>query len=154
LSGRIDLKTKKSSVLVYEGFGSSYSKAKSVFEALKLHFPNKNLITIFEPHTFGWRNMEAKKWYRDIFNTSSSVIILPPPIHGAKTHQQMTFNEIIKEVRKNNKNTYGTHNEKETLEILKKITKKNNIIVLVSSGSLLGLTLSVPKLMEKLFPKK
>ena len=154
LSGRIDLKTKKSTVLVYEGFGSSYSKAKSVFDSLKLHFPTKKLITVFEPHTFGWRNMEAKKWYQDIFHTSSSVIILPPPMHGANTHDQMTFSEIVKEVKKKNKNTYGTQSEKETLDILKRITKKDSIIVLVSSGSLLGLTLSVPRLMEKIFPKK
>jgi len=153
ISGRIDLKTKKSSVLVYEGFGSSYSKARSVFDALKLHFPNKNLITIFEPHTFSWRNIEAKKWYEDIFNTSSRVIILPPPEHGAKTHNQMTFSEIVKEVKKKNTNTYGIQNEKEALALLKKIVKKDDIVVLVSSGPLLGLTVSVPKLMEKMFPK-
>jgi UDP-N-acetylmuramate: L-alanyl-gamma-D-glutamyl-meso-diaminopimelate ligase len=153
ISGRIDLKTKKSSVLVYEGFGSSYAKAKSVFSTLKLHFPNKSLITIFEPHTFGWRNIEAKKWYKDIFNTSSKIIMLPPPEHGKETHNQMTFSEIIKEVKKNKKQTFAAHNEKETLNLLKKIVKKDDIIVLVSSGSLLGLTSSIPKLMEKIFPK-
>lgn len=153
VSGRLDLKTKKSSVLVYEGYGSSYNKAKSVFDALKLHFPNKNLITIFEPHTFSWRNIEAKKWYKDIFDTSSSVIILPPPEHGSKTHNQMTFGEIVKEIKKNKLKTYPAKNEGEALSILKKITKKDNIIALITSGSLFGLTASVPKLMEKMFPK-
>jgi UDP-N-acetylmuramate: L-alanyl-gamma-D-glutamyl-meso-diaminopimelate ligase len=152
VSGRLDLKSKKSSVLVYEGFGSSYSKAKSVFDALKLHFPNKRLITIFEPHTFSWRNRASKEWYQDIFENSESVILLPPPTHGAKTHDQMTFSEIKKEVKKNNKNTFAVKNEKEALSILGKITKKDDIVVLVSSGSLFGLTASVPKLMEKKFP--
>lgn len=154
LSGRIDLKTKKSTVLVYEGFGSSYSKAKSVFDALKLHYPNKKLITIFEPHTFSWRNVEAKKWYQDIFNTSEEVLILPPPDHGATSHNQISFQDIIKEVKKNNKNVHPLYTEKETLNLLKKITKKDDMIVLVTSGSLFGLTISVPKLMEKIFPKK
>lgn len=154
LSGRIDLKTEKSSVLVYEGFGSSYSKAKSVFDALKLHHPTKKLITIFEPHTFSWRNKEAKKWYKDIFHTSDFIILLPPPEHGKNTHQQMTFQEITKEVKKANKKVYALKSEEDTLNMLKKITKKDDLIVLVSSGSLLGLTISVPKLMEKLFPKK
>ncbi len=153
LSGRIDLKTKKSSVLVYEGFGSSYSKAKSVFNALKLHFPNKKLITIFEPHTFSWRNVETKKWYKDIFNTSDKVIILPPPGHGANTDNQMTFDEIIKEVKVNNPETYPAQNEKQALLFVKKFVKKDDLIVLITSGSLLGLTTSVPKLMEKMFPK-
>ncbi len=148
---RIELKSSKSSVLVYEGFGSSYSKAKSVFDALKLHFPNKNIITVFEPKTFSWRNMSAKKWYEDIFDTSEKVIILPPSKHGKNTHDQMSFEQIIHEVRKNHKMVYSAENEKETLLLLKEITAKNDIVALVSSGSLLGLTNSVPKLMEKMF---
>ena len=153
ISGRLDLKTKESLVSVYESFGSSYMKAKADFKAIKTHFPNKKLITIFEPHTFSWRNNSAKKWYKDIFNTSSSVIILPPPEHGKETHNQLTFSEIIKEVKKNNKNVYDIQNEKEALFLIQKITTKDNIIVLMSSGSLFGLTKSVPKLMEKIFPK-
>lgn len=150
---RIDSKTEKSSVLVYEGFGSSYYKAKSVFDSLKLHFPDKKLITVFEPHTFGWRNAENKKWYKDIFDTSSQVLILPPGAHGSKTHNQMTFSEILKEVKKNKTEVYKAKNEKEALEILKKIVKKDDIVALISSGSLFGLSESVPKLMEKMFPK-
>jgi len=154
ISGRLDLKTEESEVPVYESFGSSYMKARADFKAIKTHFPNKKLITIFEPHTFSWRNTGAKKWYKDIFNTSSSVIILPPPEHGKETHNQLTFSEIIKEIKKNNKNAYKATEEKEVLNLLKKITKKDSIIALVSSGSLLGLTSSVPKLMEKMFPSQ
>jgi UDP-N-acetylmuramate: L-alanyl-gamma-D-glutamyl-meso-diaminopimelate ligase len=150
---RIELLTSRSSVPVYEGFGSSYAKAKSVFDALKLHFPKKKIITVFEPHTFSWRNAEAKSWYRDIFNTSEEVIILPPPEHGKATHQQMSFLDIIKEVKKNKASTYPAQNEQEVLELLKNITTKDNIIVLMSSGSLLGLTRSVPKMIEKMFKK-
>ena len=154
LSGRLDLKTKKSSVLVYEGFGSSYAKAKSVFNALKLHFPNKKIISVFEPHSSSWSNTLAKKWYKNIFNGIDEIIMLPPPAYRAKNPNQMTFQEIIKEVKKHNKKTYKTENKKEVLALLKKKTKRDNIIVLVSSGSLYGLAASVPRLMEKIFPKK
>lgn len=153
ISGRLDLKTKKSSVLVYEGFGSSYTKAKSCFEAIDLHFPDKKLITIFEPHTFSWRNGNAKKWYKDIFDTSEHVVILPPPSHGSSTHHQMSHQEITNEVKKNKRNVYMANTEKEALEILEKIVTKENIVLLMSSGSLFGLVKSVPKLMEKMFPK-
>ena len=154
LSGRLDLKTKKSSVLVYEGFGSSYVKAKSVFDALKLHFPNKKIISVFEPHSSSWSNTLAKKWYKNIFNGVNKIIMLPPPAHRAKNPNQMTFQEIIKEVKKHNKKIYKTESEKEVLVLLKNKARKNDIIVLISSGSLYGLTASVPRLMEKMFPKK
>jgi len=153
LKRRLDLVTDKSSVLVYEGFGSSYTKAKTVFDALKLHFPNKRLITVFEPHTFSWRNKNTVHWYNDIFNTSSEIVILPPPEHGANTQEQMTFTEIINAVKKNNSSVRPAENEQEALEIIKKITKKDDLVVLVSSGPLFGLTTSVPKLMEQIFPR-
>ncbi|MCF7834107.1 MAG: hypothetical protein K9L98_01990 [Candidatus Pacebacteria bacterium] len=154
ISGRLDLKSDKTSVQIYEGFGSSYSKAQSVFSALKLHFPNKKLITIFEPHTFSWRNKQASAWYKDIFETSEVVIVLPPPTHGATTHQQMSFQEIVTEIKKYKKEVYAGKNEKEVLSVLNKIVKKDDIIALISSGPLLGLTKSVPNLMETKFPKK
>ncbi|MDQ3245016.1 MAG: Mur ligase domain-containing protein [bacterium] len=154
VSGRIDLKTKKSSVLIYEGYGSSYAKAKSVFEALNLHYPNKRLITVFEPHTFSWRNHDAKVWYENVFNTSDIVIILPPPIHGASTHAQMSQDNIVQIVKKYRKIVYAPTTEQETLEILKSILNHDDLLALITSGSLYGLTSSIPHLAEKLFPKK
>jgi len=150
---RIELKNSRSKIPVYEGFGSSYAKAKSVFDALKLHYPHKRLVTVFEPKTFSWRNIATKKWYKDIFDTSDQVIILPPSKHGKNTHDQMSFQQILKEVKKNHPKVHRANNEKETLALLKKIIKNGDIIALVSSGSLLGLSESVPKLMEKMFPK-
>ena len=46
-----------------------------------------------------------------------------------------------------------TESEKEVLVLLKNKVRKNDIIVLISSGSLYGLTASVPRLMEKMFPR-
>lgn len=155
LSGRLDLKPAKSSVLVYEGFGSSYAKAKSVFEALSLHYPNKRLITIFEPHTFSWRNEQAKAWYNDVFDSSNIVLILPPPEHGSSTHTQMSQEDIV-EIVKNHKrqNVYAPKDANEALSLLKNILHSDDLIALVTSGSLFGLTASIPSLVEKLFQKK
>lgn len=153
LTRRLDLKTRKSSVPVYEGFGSSYPKAKSVFDALELHYPDKRLITVFEPHTASWSHKRAKDWYRDIFRTSDQVIFLPPPAYRRNEPGQLTQGELVKFIRKYRKRVHPVKTEKEALSFLKKITKKDDIIVLVSSGSLLGLARSVPRLMEKLFPK-
>lgn len=153
LVGRLDLKSKKSSVLVYEGFGSSYTKAKSVFNALALHYPNKKIVTVFEPHSASWSNKVARAWYKDIFNTSEKVVVLPPPPHRIKGPNQMSLDEIVKEIKKNKSDVFKAESEKEALAILKKILNKNDIVALVSSGSLLGLVKSLPKLVEKKFPK-
>lgn len=153
LKRRLDLKTNKSSVLVYEGFGSSYTKAKTVFDALKLHFPDKRIITVFEPHTFSWRNKNNLKWYRDIFKDSDETIIFKPPEHGKDSHEQIKLEEITGEVKKTKKNVYGVERKEEALKILEKITKPKDIIILMSSGDLGGLIEEVPKFVEKIYPR-
>ncbi len=153
LSGRLDLKTKKSSVLVYEGYGSSYAKAKSVFDAIKLHYPSKRLVTVFEPHTFSWRNESAKIWYKDVFSTSDIVLVLPPPTTGADTHKQLSYEDIVHTIREYNDHVYEIKNEEEGVNVLKKILKRDDLVALVSSGSLFGLSMSIPKLVESIFPK-
>jgi UDP-N-acetylmuramate: L-alanyl-gamma-D-glutamyl-meso-diaminopimelate ligase len=153
LKRRLDLKTDKSSVLVYEGFGSSYKKAKTVFDALKLHFPNKRIITVFEPHTFSWRNKNNLDWYNDIFADSDETIIFNPPQHGSATHDQASLTEILKAARKNTKNIYGVESKAEALKILEEKVKSEDIIILMSSGDLGGLIEEIPAWAEKKFPR-
>ncbi len=153
LKRRLNLKTDKSSVLIYEGFGSSYKKAQTVFDAIKLHFPNKRIITVFEPHTFGWRNKNNLNWYNDIFKDSDETIIFKPPEHGKDTHKQVSLEEILKQVKKTKTNAYSVRNKNEAIKILEKIVKSDDIIILMSSGELGGLIEKIPSWAEKKFPK-
>ncbi|KKQ06797.1 MAG: UDP-N-acetylmuramate:L-alanyl-gamma-D-glutamyl-meso-diaminopimelate ligase [Parcubacteria group bacterium GW2011_GWB1_36_5] len=151
IKSRIELKTKKSIIPVYEGFGSSYEKAKTIFDALRLHFRGHRIIAVFEPHAFSWRNKKFLKWYQTIFNNVDEVVMLPATSHGKKAKNQLTSTEVWKEAKKYAK-IHTALGEKEALQILSKITKENDVVALVSSGSLFGLNNSVPKLMEKKFP--
>ncbi len=153
LKRRLDLKTTNSKVLVYEGFGSSYEKAKTVFNALKLHFPNKKIITMFEPHTFSWRNKNNLEWYKDIFADSNETIIWKPPEHGSASHDQASLEDILNEVRRSTENVYGVENADEAFKILEKSVCENDLVVLMSSGELGGLIEKVPAWAERKFPK-
>lgn len=153
LKRRLDLKTEKSSVLIYEGFGSSYTKAKTIFDAIKLHFPNKRIVTVFEPHAFSWRNKNTAGWYDNIFDISDETIILSPPEHGKNEHEQIGLEEIIERARKSKEKVYGVKNKKEALEKLEEIVKKDDLIILMSSGDMQGLIEEIPLWAEKKFPK-
>ncbi len=95
---RLDRAVPDSSLLVYEGFGSSYEKARSAIDAIRLHFPTKKLIVLFEPHTFGWRNRANFPWYDDVFKDASTVFVAAPATQGAATHDQLTREEIIERI--------------------------------------------------------
>lgn len=152
IKNRIELKTKNSKVLAYSGFGSSYEKTKSIFNTLRLHFPNRRLITVFEPHAFSWRNRKFLKWYRNVFDNVEEVIMLPATGHGKVAKDQLTTTEVWSEAKKY-KDIHTIQNEKEGLDIIKKIAKSGDVVALVSSGLLLGLSKSVPKLLDKKFSK-
>jgi UDP-N-acetylmuramate: L-alanyl-gamma-D-glutamyl-meso-diaminopimelate ligase len=147
---RLELKNEKSPIPVYEDFGSSYKKARAGFDALRLHFPGRRIIAIFEPHAFSWRNKKFLPWYKNIFDGLSEVIMLPATTRGKLAPGQITTKDIWNEAKK----YYPIHtarNEIEALKILKNIVTKKDIIILVSSGSMFGLTKSVPKLVKSLF---
>jgi UDP-N-acetylmuramate: L-alanyl-gamma-D-glutamyl-meso-diaminopimelate ligase len=152
VKSRIESKAKNSTIPVYEGFGSSYEKAKAIFDTLRLHFPKRRILAVFEPHAFSWRNRKFLKWYKNIFDNVDEVVMLPATNHGKKAKDQLTTKEVWKKAKKY-KEINTARDEKETLQILQKKTRKDDVIALVSSGPMFGLINSVPKLMEKNFPK-
>ena len=147
---RLELLNNNSVIPVYEGFGSSYEKAKSIFDTLRLHFGKRRIVTVFEPHAFSWRNRKFLKWYKDVFDTVDEVIMLPAASYGKKAEDQLTTKEVWEEAKRY-KQIYTASGEKGALEILRKLVQKNDVIALVSSGPMFGLTKSLPKFIAKRF---
>lgn len=135
---RLELKNPNGKIPVYESFGSSYQKAKADISALKNHFPEKEIIGFFEPHTFGWRNRGNLSWYEDVFEDLSEVFVYKPPTAGSGTHDQLEPTEIVTKIKESN--------TKATLEINKELLKdnaekflnSNSIIVLITSSNFDG----------------
>jgi len=148
IQNRIELLSKNSTIPVYAGLGSSYEKARSIFDAMHLHFPKKRLIAVFEPHAFSWRNRKFLEWYRNIFDNVNEVVMLPTISRGKKAKGQLTTKEVWDAVKKY-RNIHTAKSEKDALQIIKKIVKSSDVVALVSSGPMLGLTKSVPKLFAK-----
>ena len=142
---RIELKNPGSKNPVYDIFGSSYEKTRAGFEALRLHFPDKRIVVVFEPHAFSWRNKKFLYWYKNIFRDVGEVIMLPAVSRGPKDKIELSTKNIWGEAQKHFP-VHTAKTAKEAQKILKKIIKKNDVIALVSSGPMLGLTESVPKL--------
>ncbi len=142
----------QSQVPVYEGFGSSYEKARSAMEAIARHYPKRRLVVIFEPHTFSWRNRDALKWYDSVFKEAAKVYIYEPASQGATTHAQVTQEEIVARVRATGLDTTPIHDKAGALALLRKELTPNDVVLLLTSGDLGGLIVSTPHLVEELFP--
>ncbi len=148
---RLDKKTTRSSVPAYEGFGSSYEKARSAIEAIALHFPGRPAVVVFEPHTFSWRNIESLSWYDTVFAGVARVLLLPPPEHGAERHRQLTQEEILQRIRDAGVAARGFAGGAEVLADLESSLGGDEVVLLLSSGPLDGLARSAPSMLEARF---
>jgi UDP-N-acetylmuramate: L-alanyl-gamma-D-glutamyl-meso-diaminopimelate ligase len=149
---RMELLSPNSKLPVYEGFGSSYEKARSAIAATKLHFPDRRLIVVFEPHTFTWRNRAAIAAYDDVFAGASKVFVFEPASQGAATHAQLTQDEIIARTKAAGYDVEAINNPEMAIQGLSGMLRQDDVVLLLTSGVLGGLIKSIPKLVETKFP--
>jgi UDP-N-acetylmuramate: L-alanyl-gamma-D-glutamyl-meso-diaminopimelate ligase len=151
---RMELLSLRSTVPVFEGFGSSYEKARSAIAATKSHFPGRRLIVVFEPHTFTWRNRGAIAAYDDVFDGAAKIFIFEPAAQGAAMHAQLTQDEIVARVRNAHYSVEAINDPEESLRRLSEVLKDGDVLLLLTSGGLGDLIKKIPKLVEEKFPKK
>jgi UDP-N-acetylmuramate: L-alanyl-gamma-D-glutamyl-meso-diaminopimelate ligase len=148
---RLDKKTRVSAVPAYEGFGSSYEKAHSAIDAIRLHFPHRPLVVVFEPHTFSWRGEGALSWYDTVFAGADQVLVLPPPGHGAATHQQLSLAQIVGRIGAAGVAAKAVSGAHETLAELAASLRGDEVVLLLSSGPLDGLGETLPAWLDQRF---
>ncbi len=150
---RLDRKSEKTALPIFEGFGSSHEKACSAIAAMKQHFPDRRLIVVFEPHAFSWRNREALAWYDDAFKGAGKVFIYAPASQGAATHAQLTHAEIVDRVRAAGIDAEPITEPESAADAIGKAWRAGDVVLLLSSGPLGGLPERLPALAERQFPR-
>ena len=149
---RLDRKSLRTSLPIYEGFGSSYDKARSAIAAMKLHFPGRRLVAVFEPHTFSWRNRATLHWYDDAFAGCDEVLVYEPATQGAGAHDQVTHDEIVARIRHAGQRATPVTSWAQGVAALESGLRGEEAVILLSSGSLGGLIEAIPQMCERRWP--
>jgi UDP-N-acetylmuramate: L-alanyl-gamma-D-glutamyl-meso-diaminopimelate ligase len=147
---RLDKKTTASRVPAYEGFGSSYEKARSAIEAILLHFADRPCVVVFEPHTFSWRDPAALACYDTVFEGVARVLLLPPPRHGAG-QTQSTQDQIAERIAVAGVPIAPVGGGSAVLADLAATLRGDEVILLLSSGPLDALPETLPPWLESRF---
>jgi len=145
---RLDTKvTETCSVRAYEGFGSSYEKARSAIDAMNLHFPDSRITVVFEPHTFTWRNRGAIDQYEDAFTNVDTVWIYQPPTQGAGTHEQLSLEEIVGAASKHHRDirTFDAVNWQDMVQD----QQAGDVVLILSSANFDGLQEKIIQQIER-----
>ena len=80
-------------------------------------------MVVFEPHTFSWRDEGALGWYDSVFEGVSRVLMLPPPVHGAESHSQLSQSRILDRMRAAGVAAEAVADGREALEALSGILR-------------------------------
>lgn len=142
---RLDRVVTDGPIPVYEGFGSSYEKARAAIAAMTLHFPHHPLVIVFEPHTFGWRNRANIHWYDDVFTGATRVYIAPPETQGATTHEQLRHEDILMQTQQSGikAHPYNPEHPEDVVQTL----RPGEVVLILTSGDLEG---SLPALLTNI----
>lgn len=148
---RMELLTEHSVVPVLEGFGSSVEKAMSAIAAMRLHYPTRRLVVVFEPHTFTWRNRTAIAQYDRAFAGAARVYIYEPATQGATTHEQLTQEEIVARVHAAGVDAVAISDPMAAVGQIVNDLAKDDVVLLLSSGNLGGMVETIPHAVEEKF---
>ena len=149
---RLDRKSDKTRIPMFEGFGSSYDKARSAIAAMKRHFPERRLLVVFEPHTFSWRNRATLHWYDDAFEGAAEVFVWRPAEQGAGTHDQASQEEIMARLKAAGARAHALSEREEAVARIGAALGEDAAVLFLTSGPLGGLIEAVPALAEARFP--
>ena len=148
---RLNKVTTTSRIPTYEGFGSSYEKARAAIEAITLHYPSKQMVVLFEPHTFSWRNRDALEWYDTVFTDVHEVLVFHPAEQGADTHKQLTQNEIIARTRASGVQARPVQDANSVYEKLRAVLTDDTVLLVLTSGNLDGVLDTLPEWLDETF---
>ncbi len=140
-----------SRIPTYEGFGSSYEKARAAIDAIALHYPDKKIVTLFEPHTFSWRNRDALEWYDTVFKDTKEVLVFHPAAQGAATHKQLTQNEIVGRIKASGISAIPVQDANSVYEKLSETLTDNTVLLVLTSGNLDGVLDTLPEWLDNTF---
>lgn len=147
--GRLEMVKATDASAVFIDYAHAPAKVKAVIEAVKEHFPERNLIACLELHTFTSLNVRYLKQYRHTMDQADfPLIYFNPGKIKEKRLPQLPHEEI--------KKVFGTDakifTSRRSLErwLLKGLWNKTNLL-LMSSGSFSGMNMN--KLADKITEK-
>ena len=136
---RLELMGEKKGVKVFKDFAHAPSKLAASISAVKEQYTSKDVIALYELHTFSSFNDEFLAQYKDAFvDASQAILLLDDKVLEAKGSSTVT-DEVLK-AKFNAPNASVIHNQEQFIAALKSIDWTNKVLLVMSSGGLTGLS--------------
>ncbi len=136
---RLEFMGEKNGVKVFKDFAHAPSKLAATFSAVKEQFAPKEVIPVYELHTFSSFDEDFLAQYKESFQGSkNAIVLLDDEVKSRKGNESIT-DDLIKQ-KFNNPAIKVLHNQAEFKSALKEVQWDNKVLLVMSSGGLTGLS--------------
>lgn len=154
LRRRLESKTERSTVRVYEDLASSRPKAAACLQTLREAYPDRRIVAVFQPHTFSFRTRAALGWYDNLFVDVDHVVLcgVPEMLHG-HNEDEAGLQDIFDAIRSAGGSTVSlAQTQEETVAQTLAALGPTDVVILMTSGDLLGAIPPLVVAIEARFP--
>ncbi len=126
----------KNDIIVIDDFAHHPKAIKETTEAIKMKYPNKRLIALFEASSNTSRQNIFKEQYLDSFDLVDLLYLRETKEHRLIASENLLNTSILaKELNKKGVRSFSCKNADEILNLLKNEIKANDIILIMSNSS-------------------
>lgn len=132
---------KKNGVVVIRDYAHHPTAVLLTIDGLRLHYPDKRLVVVFEPRSNSSRRKIFESCYTKALEKADVSIVVAPPFMADKDSRAdfMDVSVIKKELESKGKKSFAPKNCTEALDVSKKIQENNDIFIFMSSGDFEGI---------------
>ena len=132
---RFDIKYNKNKKIYIDDYAHHPTEVKVTIEAARMGWPDKQIISIFQPHLFS-RTKVFYKEFAKALSKSDKIILLE--IYGAreKSIDGVTSNLILDELKNHSESTKILTTKDKVIETLREIYNGDELILTMGAGNL------------------
>lgn len=122
-------------ITVIDDFAHHPSAVKETLSGLRRAFPDKRLITVFEPRTNSSRRSIFQSLYSRSFNDSDITLIREPvPLHSIAPEDHFSAVQLADDLIKDGRTASSFANTDEILQYLAELLKPGDVVAILSNG--------------------
>jgi len=127
-------------ILIIDDFAHHPTAVKETVTALKLHFPDRRIIAVFEPRTNSSRRRVFQSAYAKSFDDALCVCLKEPPgMDSIPPAERLDTRQLARDIRLQNKEARYFEDTEDLLNFLLSYCRKGDLVLCMSNGSFDGL---------------
>lgn len=126
---------KKNPFMLYDDFAHHPTEVKATTSAVKSRYPDRRLISVFEPRSATARRNIHQREYLSAFE-SVDIVILSEPFKAGELREdeKLSVQQLVQELRRSGKEVYSFANSLDIIHHLEQNLEKEDIVLVMSNG--------------------